>query len=215
MRIRTIMVLIAWVALSLTVCLLMPSTLDSLLNDEYLGVTRTSEHKWNISGSPIVVADVFRGGIWVRPGESGHITTTVEVHTSCKNSSVTESIEALDSADVRFEQEGNKIRILGHIDDYHNSNCTTSTSLIIYAPENSILDLHTACGTISVLGSPSEVVATSEFGVMDVNIKLGSFEKSAPQLTKTGRLVIRKGMILFDGLRKAANPGDRITVRGE
>jgi hypothetical protein len=213
MTIRSLMGLVALVALGLTAFFMAIAALTSLFDEVYQPAITKLEKTWEIRATPKVIVDVFDGGIWVHPGEPGVVKATIETSSSCKNGSAEEAENALKAVDVGLTQEGDTIRILAKKVRQPVIHCMLSTSTHVHVPAGSRLVLNTNIGSISVEGTPSSVVANSEGGCLFADFEVGRDDTLRNERTPDARLGLMNGSLILETRNcGGVGPGDHVQL---
>jgi hypothetical protein len=174
MTIRSWMVVVAIVALGLAAIPLALAAIASvLLDDVYQSAHSQVEKTWSVHAAPRVIVDTFHGGIWVHPGAPGMVKATVEPQSSWKNGSLAQAEYALKQVDVRFEQEGDTIRVVAKRLGALPGTYSLWVSTHLYIPPGASLVLRTGTGSIAVSGEPSEVVMENQVGAIGGDFRIG------------------------------------------
>jgi hypothetical protein len=216
MTIRSWMVVMLIVAFGSAAIPLALATMASLLDDVYQSARTHVEKSWSVRAPTKIIVDVFDGGIWVHPGQPGRVKAIVEPHCSCKNGSVQQAENALKVVDVEMTQEGDTIRVIAKQAGGSPMTCAVSTSTDLYLPPGSSLVLRTTTGSISVSGTPSEVVMENQIGATGANFEVGPGGAPKVDPTASARLEVVGGSVTVAGRScGTVSPGDHVELTGD
>jgi hypothetical protein len=110
--------------------------------------------------------DLFDGSIVIEKGSPGEVRATLGSSSSCKNISRGYAAASLTHVTYETAQKTDYIRIVSRRTDNGACQCVLQSSLVLFVPDGSSLDLRTNVGSIWVKGSPAKLKAESSLGAM-------------------------------------------------
>jgi hypothetical protein len=152
-------------------------------DDDFYGASKSIEKSVATSSQPTIIVDACGGAITVKPGRSGEVKALIDRNSNCKNLSQSIAEDALRFIDIKMVVEGDVVHIVTSRTDGGASKCYLTTSIEIYVPDRSRLNLKTEVGSIYVVGSPLEVKALNQGGVMAFVLTPPSDASIAPRRT--------------------------------
>ncbi len=180
-------------------CLTAFEFLERMADDAYKSADDVISRTWTVSDTPTVVVATFCGSVYVHPGDPRTVRIEVELHSSCKNKSLTDAERSLTAIDVQADQKGDAIRILAKRVGDPVQLCAVEASAHVYIPPGTRLAVETSAGSISIAGAPSEIVAKNRFGAFAADFVIGPRRSAELTGEADAKLAVVRSFLYVDG----------------
>jgi hypothetical protein len=164
----------AWFALTL------PNVSGCFLDDQFQGATSTVFENKVMGPARNIIIDNCGGAITIRRGNGSDVIATVHKHSNCKNKSKAFAEQMLQFLSIAVDRQADTLKIKTSRTGGQPLDAGLSASVDLWVPDGVSLDLKTEIGSIWVVGSPREIIARNQLGVLSFQLGHDSNVTNSP-----------------------------------